>query len=85
MINKKSVAEKLTQYLHHETSLNQLVDWAETALMEDENIPEDAAIIANVLARIGVADVRAFGLTFEDCEEMLEKLGYLIHVDVVAA
>ena len=40
----------------------QLVDWAEDALMEGEFAEEDAAAISAVVARVGIADVRAFGL-----------------------
>jgi hypothetical protein len=45
----------------------------------------DAAAISRVVARLGVADARAFGLTWEDCEELLRALGYAARVDVVAA
>ncbi len=45
-ITKATVAEKLAAYLHHELMLAQLVDWAETALMDgelDENQTEQLA------------------------------------------
>jgi hypothetical protein len=32
-----------------------------------------------------VADVRAFGLTWEDCEQLLRQLAYTALVDIVAA
>jgi hypothetical protein len=48
----------------------------------DEN---DAAVISDAVARLGVADVRAFGLTWEDCEQLLRQLGYTARVDIVAA
>ena len=34
-----------------------------------------------VVSRIGVADVRAFGLTWEDCENLLDRLGYRTRVE----
>jgi len=37
-----------------------------------------------VIARLGVADVRAFGLAWEDCEELLHELGFSPRVEVVA-
>ena len=46
---------------------------------------EGPATIARVVARLGVADVRAFGLAWEDCEELLRALGYAACVEVVAA
>jgi hypothetical protein len=83
MITKKTVAEKIAAYLHHEITLPQLVDWAERAL-EGELAEADASTISSVLARLGVADVRAFGLAWEDCEELLGKLGFAPRVEVVA-
>jgi hypothetical protein len=32
--------------------------------------------------RLGVADVKAFGMTWEDCEDFLSKLGYRINLTV---
>ncbi len=83
-ITRKIVAEKLAAYLHHELSLNSLVAWAESALMDGELDPAHLTIIRDVVARIGVADVRAFGLTWEDCEQLLTKLGYSAQVSIVA-
>ena len=36
IIKCETIAEKLSAYLHHELTLNELVDWAERAMMEDE-------------------------------------------------
>ncbi len=59
----QTVADKIAAYLRHDITLAHLVDWAENALMEGEFATEDAATIAAVVSRLGVADVRAFGLT----------------------
>jgi len=85
VITKQTVADKIAAYLHHDISLAQLVDWAEKALMEGEFAEQDAGTISAVISRLGVADVRAFGLTWEDCEGLLRQLGYAARVDVVAA
>jgi hypothetical protein len=84
-ITKQTVAEKIAAYLHHDLTLDQLVDWAERALMDGEFAGRDARTISSVIARLGVADVRAFGLAWEDCEELLSKLGFSPRVEVVAA
>jgi hypothetical protein len=62
-----------------------LVDWAENAVMEGEFAPEETQILRKVVPRLGVADVRAFGLTWEDCEQLLQELGYSARADIVAA
>jgi len=84
-ITKHTVAEKVEAYLHHEIGLSDLVDWAENALMEGEFDREDSTALAHALGRIGLADVRSFGLTWEDCEEILKELGYEARVAVVSA
>ena len=84
-ITKATVANKIAAYLHHEIALAQLVDWAEAAMMDGEFAETDMAALRPVISRLGVADVRAFGLAWEDCEELLRQLGYAARVDVVAA
>jgi len=83
-ITKQTVAERIAAYLHHETTLAQLVDWAENAMLDGELAEGDANTLSSVIARLGVADVRAFGLAWEDCEELLRKLGFSSRVEVVA-
>lgn len=84
-ITKKTVADKIAAYLHHEITLAQLVDWSEQTLLDGEMAECDAQTLSSVIARLGVADVRAFGLAWEDCEELLQKLGFAPRVEVVAA
>jgi hypothetical protein len=84
-ITKQTVADQIAAYLHHEMTLGELVDWSERALMEGELAERDAATLSSVIARLGVADVRAFGLSWEDCEELLRRLGFASRVEVVAA
>jgi hypothetical protein len=84
-ITKQTVADKIAAYLHHEITLAQLVDWAERTLLDGEFAEADAGTISAVVARLGVADVRAFGLAWEDCEQLLHRLGFSPRVEVVAA
>ena len=83
-ITRQTVADKIGAYLHHEVTLAQLVDWAERAIMDDEFAGGDDAALAAVVGRIGVADVRAFGLTWDDCEALLRQLGFTARVEVTA-
>jgi cobyrinic acid a,c-diamide synthase len=84
-ITKQTVADKIASYLRHDISLEEFVSWAENAMMEGEFDEQNSGKISDVVARLGVADVRAFGLTWEDCEELLRQLGYTARVDIVAA
>ena len=80
----ESVAKKLAAYLHHDLSLSALADWAESALMSDDFDPAHLTTIRDAVARIGAADVRTFGLAWEDCEQLLSQLGYSAQINIVA-
>lgn len=83
-ITRQMVADTLAAYLHHDLSPANLVSWAESAMMDGEFEREHLSAIRDVVARLGVADVRAFGLTWDDCEQLLKRLGYAAHVQIVA-
>jgi hypothetical protein len=84
MIDKHTVARKISAYLHHDIGLDELVDWAEAVMMDAEFAQEDLPVVRDVVARLGVGDVRAFGLLWEDCEELLHRLGFAVHLEIVA-
>ena len=83
-ITRKMTADKLTEYLRHQITLTELTEWAEGAMMESEFEEEHLAEVREAVARLGLADVRAFGLAWEDCESILQKLGYAARVEVSA-
>jgi len=85
MITRQAVADTIAAWLHNDLSLDGLVDWAEQALMREDFEDAHAATIAAVVSRLGTADVRSFGLTWEDCEDLLKQLGYTAHVEISAA
>ena len=85
VITKQTVADKIAAYLRHDISLAELVSWAEEAMMEGEFAEMDMDAVSGVVSRLGLADVRAFGLAWEDCEELLRQFGYAARVDIVAA
>jgi cobyrinic acid a,c-diamide synthase len=78
---RQVVVEKLAAYLRHEVSLDALVDWAERQVMDSEF---ESTAVRDAVARLGVADVRAFGLTWEDCQQLLHDLGYAAQVQIEA-
>jgi hypothetical protein len=74
------VIEKIDDYLRHRITLADLVDWAEQVMMEGDFAAGDYELLRDVVARLGVADVRAFGLTWEECEDLVGRLGYRAEV-----
>jgi len=84
-VTHQQVAEKLTDYLNHRLTLAQVVDWAEDAMREGDFEARDFEAIRDIVSRLGLADVKAFGLTWEECEAWLRRLGYEARVEVTAA
>ena len=82
MITRETVASQLRDYLQRRTTRGALVDWAERAMMDEDF---DVETIRDITRRLGLADVREFGLTWEDCEGYLSRLGYQAKVDIVQA
>lgn len=82
VITRQVLAKQLSEYLQHNVTIEQLVDWAERAIIEAEFDPVDRDTLRDIAGRIGLADVRAFGLTSEDCEAFLPRLGYRAKIDV---
>jgi len=84
-VTRESVAQHLGDYLHGTLSISGLVDWAESAMCDGDFDEAQSAVLSDIVARIGVADVRAFGLTWEECREMLRSLGCPAKGDLVTA
>ena len=65
-------------------TMSPAVEWAEEAMMEGDFGPSRFEVVRDIVSRLGVADVRAFGLTWEDCEAFLGRLGCTIRVEVTS-
>jgi hypothetical protein len=82
LLTKQDLARKLIDYLSLRITLDELVDWAEKVMMEEDLHEGDLPLLREILARLGLADVAAFGLTWEDCRNFLRSLGYRVEVTV---
>jgi len=84
-VTRALVAQQLGAYLQGRLSLGQLVDWAEQAMQEGDFGSESSQEFFDLVARLGLADVRAFGLTWEECRRMFGILGVAPRLDLVPA
>ena len=84
MVTRAVVQGKLLDYLNRYITLAELVDWAETVMMDGEFDERDVDLLTDIVARLGLADVREFGLSWEACYEFLARLGYHVQVTVTA-
>ena len=80
MITRQILVMKLKDYLQHKITLDELVDWAERVMMEEEFESADFDVLRDIIARLGLADVREFGLSWEDFEDIFSRLGYRISI-----
>ena len=81
-ITRQIAADKIADYLHGKVSQAELVDWAEDAMMEADFDEADTEALSEIVGRLGLADVAEFGLRWQDCEELLRRLGYRATVTV---
>ena len=81
-VTSRDVAQKLIDYLYHRITLEKLVNWAELTMMETEFDEVNFDTIRDIISHLGLADVKAFGLTLDDCEGFLNRLGYQMKVSV---
>ena len=82
MITRQNIATKVLDYMNHRLSLAVLVDWAESSIMEGDTEDGYSKVIMQALGRIAAADVKEFGLLWEDCESIMSSLGFTIKVEV---
>lgn len=81
-ITRKDVAKKISDYLQHKITMLELVTWAENMMMEADFESRDFEALREVISRIGLADTKEFGMTWDDCEYFLSRLGYHAHIVV---
>jgi len=82
MITRHTVAAQLTGYLHQRLTLDEIVDWANQAMMDEEFDDQEFDMLRDIIGRLGLADVREFGLTWDNCIAFLARLGYQVRVEV---
>ncbi|MBT3605842.1 MAG: hypothetical protein HOE48_10535 [Candidatus Latescibacteria bacterium] len=76
VITREVLAQKLKNYLSGEEQFEQLISWSEDIMMDGEIATQDFEIIRDIIARLGVSDVASFGLSWEELNAMLNRLGY---------
>jgi hypothetical protein len=85
IVTKKDVVEMLLKYINRKIDLLILVNWAEEAIKEADFEAENFELIRDIVSRIGLSDVREFGLTWDACYDHLRRLGYDVKVELLEA
>ena len=85
IITKEILANMLIKYINRKIDLSVLVDWAEEMIRESDFEDENFELLRDIIAQIGLANVREFGLSWDDCYNYLYKLGYNVKIEVSEA
>ena len=84
-VTRESLADMLMRYIKRDITLQALVSWAEDMVNEGDFEDDAFDIIKDILLRLGFADVREFGLTWDECHDHLRRLGYDVRIELVEA
>jgi len=82
IVARKMLAHMLIKYINREIDLSKLIGWAEEMMRDADFEDKDFELLRDILARIGLAAVCEFGLSWDDCYDYLHKLGYDVKVEV---
>jgi hypothetical protein len=63
-VTRKLLADMLIKYLNCEIDLSELVNRAEETMRENDFESSSFELIRDIVAHVGVADAREFGLTW---------------------
>jgi hypothetical protein len=78
MITREILASEILAYLNGQCSLNELVEWAEDAIVtftESSQRPPESDTIWDILLYVGAGDTPDFPLTWDVIRDFLERLG----------
>ena len=85
MITRKHVSDQLLAYLKNEIALPELVIWAEDSLVTGGFGPDDDIdLLMDIVMYLAGADSVYFPLTWDICQEFMQKLGTPVKVVTAA-
>ncbi|MGB9714819.1 MAG: hypothetical protein ACPL1G_00175 [Thermodesulfovibrionales bacterium] len=82
LVTRKILVEMLLKYINRTIALSNLIDWVKEMIKEADYEEGSFELIRDILARIGLADVREFGLTWDDCYDFFKRLGYNVKIEL---
>ena len=74
LITSEVLTDRIRTYLQHQAPLEELVEWAENAMMDGTFEETEDYALRDITGRLGVADVKAFRLSEDDFEQFLSQL-----------
>lgn len=80
VITLDSVFEKLREYMNRSITVDELADWALNAILVYEFEGKNYEAIRNILCRLGLANIKSYGITWDDCKNYFSILGYKVNI-----
>jgi hypothetical protein len=86
MITRQHVIDKLLAYLNQNITLAALVDWAESCFVTGGFGPDDDIdMLVNIVMYLAAADSAQFPLTWDICQDFMQRLGTPVKVVTISA
>jgi hypothetical protein len=85
MTTKVDCATKIAAYLASEVSHDELVKWADAALLEEDFPAEDGSALLGVLSQLSASRTHGFLSQVEEYQALLRELGFRMQTRLVAA
>jgi hypoxanthine phosphoribosyltransferase len=80
VLMRGAILEQINSYLNRESSLIQLVTWAQDTLVAGGLSPDDESLLHDLVACAGEPGSETFGLTMEEWSALLRRLGHELRV-----
>jgi hypothetical protein len=85
MTTKKECARKIAGYLASELTHDELVQWADSALVEEDFPETESQTLLGVLADLSSSRLNSFVSQIGDYHALLHELGFRMEPHLVAA
>jgi len=80
VLMRNAILKRINSYLKRETTLAQLVAWAQDTLALGGLSPDDESLLRDLVGRAGDPASGGFGLTMEEWSDLLHRLGQELRV-----
>ncbi len=85
MTTKADCAQKIAAYLANQVSRDELVKWADAALIEEDFPEGESPVVLRVLSDLSASRTPSFLSRVEDYQALLRELGFRLEPRLVAA
>jgi hypoxanthine phosphoribosyltransferase len=80
VLMRGAILDQINRYLNRQSSLAQLVAWAQGTLAGGDLSPDDESLLRDLITCAGEPDSETFGLTMEEWSSLLSRLGHELRV-----